>query len=290
MSSNFSERGQSERKPGGNVAFGGGEIDRSRKLNDVDSELIASIQNEFFQSVRTGKKSTEHFAKMGKLASMLKQQIGHGYFGRLVKMYFPHISMRTIQRAIQIANFYNFDQHPILLLVPRSQLYNISKQYDGLDKVLGVLEDNWVTLEIDENNDKELKQFLIHIKALAKGELEIETIDEDEYLNNSNSDEDTGWTEMDLSELQDSNDDGPFLSDEQAEITPMACLNYVKELKEYHDEFDLSIEQVDALTLTKVMQEIILLLEHSGPPEITPMNITHTRNAINLLLRRIPKK
>lgn len=282
MSDYHGKTGQNKIKPGGNMAFGGGKINRSRKVNSIPKSLTNELQNLYKQFIFSGKESNEIFYSIGVLGQNLKKMAGHGNFEKLRKLRFHHIGKRTLQRAMKIAKFFDFAEYPSLLLVPREQLYKITQKYNNMAEVLAILEVSHVHLEVNELDNKQVKYFWGQINDLANGKLPFPQHFEEDDSQNTNTEETNGWTVVGINEEADSNGSNkPNSTTDPLE----SLLDRIRAEREYYDDCELSLPKEDVQLFSEIMREITTILEFHGPETLQPRDINKLSSIINRIAR-----
>jgi len=109
-------------KPGGRIAFGGGMIDRHRKIHDVPDELIQTAIRAYDLLVRSGWDHNKHSYDFGVSCNDISEYINHGDWKPFRDLHLNMISDSTIDRARKIASNIKIDPYSSFLSVAQDPL------------------------------------------------------------------------------------------------------------------------------------------------------------------------
>ncbi len=150
-----SDHNDYEIKPGGNIAFGGGLINRAKR-HGIDPNLMKKFRVIADQFFKTNKIRTEKGYEFWLVGLEMKRQCKHGSFGPMLKDEFPYLCQETMQRWIKIAKNVPFNDYPAFFWVSQTQLRKIIDRFDHFDEAIAILKDNGVSLDIYETNKEQI--------------------------------------------------------------------------------------------------------------------------------------
>ena len=182
-----------EPKPGGNIAFGGSIINRDRKIENVDPSLIQAFLVSYDNVINKRKEHNAARKELERVCNRIKDTIPKGKFKKFLKKNFPDINIciRTIQRAMEVDSYFDFEAFPAFLFVSQRYQLKLAHRFK-FEKVIAILSDNGINLKVDENDVKKVRKFTGYIKLLADGKMNFLTPTEDDE-NNKESEGPDGW-------------------------------------------------------------------------------------------------
>ena len=257
-----------EPRPGGNIGFDGSIIDRNRKIKGIDLLFIKQFREAYMYYINMGKTNNEAVKRLGNTCNELKQVLPHGTFKGFLKTYFPYVSMSTIERAMKIDKFIDFESYPIFKLVPQSHLLKIIKIH-SFETTLDILSDNKINLNINENNTEAVGVFLGCIKLLAHGQMGFITITEEEEKTESIIDS-GGWQDLQLA--MDTRPDTEIEVTTAVNSTEYILNKYsvfVKTLGQCRDDMGDTLDVQTTCALISNIIAIVETLQLIGPSNLT---------------------
>lgn len=265
--------------------FGGRNINGTGTYR-VDPHLIKLLGTVLCDFTRSEKQSTEHFITIGKIALQIKSLSKHGEFRLLITSNYPHFSLRTIQRAMRLVEYYDFDTYSSLLLVPRTQLELIAKTYSW-DEAIDILKDNLVHLEFDENDDKALKKFLLDMRHLAKGTMGYMSVIDVPPSSPKKKHANDLWEDIEYPLDVVEPDEAIPNTANSREVIPNKFIEFIKALRQTQNDVEKSLELKEARKLLTITTGLLRTVEEYNPSKLERKDLEKTITALKKLIKKI---
>ena len=191
------------------------------------------------------KKGTEYAVQLGQWYMSLKELVKEEKKTKwedFVKEAFPHVSIRTIQRHMKIAEKVNLNAAPALAFLGQTRLYELA-YLAGEDNVFEFLEDHDIEVQIDLEDEDSINSFKHKV-----GQFTYQQKKEKHSKSKNGKDEDVN------SENDDESDDDEISKDKIVQMKK-------KELVEYVDENEVDIDDDEWKTTEELRY---LLIERLG--------------------------
>lgn len=257
-------------KPGCNIAFGGGIINRYRKIEDVDPLYVKEFRESHDNLIRSTRRHSDALFHFGHTCIRIKDSLPHREFGKFLTRHFSYVSKSTIERAMRIARYFNIEDFPIFKFLPQDlQLKLITKH--PFETVVAILKDNNISLEIDENDPDQIREFIRHLKQLIEGNMGFSTITEDE-INAEKTLGPGGWEELKMAANSTPDTDIVVgIKVDSTEYVLNSYLDFVKNIRECYSDIGKTLKMETTCALLSIITEIIETIQLVGPAQITKL-------------------